>query len=278
MKNLRTTKIGLGIVAATLVLSFSAYQQNDLPTINTDGNSKLRTVDHKAFKDGEKLEFRLHYGFVNAGTAKIEVNKLDKKIANREIYHIVGTGKTVGAFDWVFKVRDRYETFLDVEGVFPWMFVRDINEGGYKKKQQYQFAQSKKTVETHKGEVYETPEGIQDMLSSFFYARTLDYSKAKKGEVFTIWTFVDEEVWPLKIRYMGEDKVKVGGTYYNALKFHPVTQKGRIFDKEEDVSFWVSNDGNKIPLMIEAKILIGAVKAELTNAEGLAHPLSIAKK
>ena len=133
-------------------------------------------------------------------------------------------------------------------------------------------------VETHKGEVYETPEGIQDMLSSFFYARTLDYSKAKKGDVFTIWTFVDEEVWPLKIRYMGEDKVKVGKTYYNALKFHPVTQKGRIFDKEEDVSFWVSNDGNKIPLMIEAKILIGAVKAELTNAEGLAHPLSIAKK
>ncbi|MBL1233017.1 MAG: DUF3108 domain-containing protein [Flavobacteriales bacterium] len=278
MKNLRTTKIGLGIVAAILVLSFSAYQQNDLPTINTDGNSKLRTVDHKAFKDGEKLEFRLHYGFVNAGTAKIEVNKLDKKIANREIYHIVGTGKTVGAFDWVFKVRDRYETFLDVEGVFPWMFVRDINEGGYKKKQKYQFSQTKKMVETHKGEVYETPEGIQDMLSSFFYARTLDYSKAKKGDVFTIWTFVDEEVWPLKIRYMGEDKVKVGKTYYNALKFHPVTQKGRIFDKEEDVSFWVSNDGNKIPLMIEAKILIGAVKAELTNAEGLAHPLSIAKK
>ena len=250
MKNLRTTKIGLGIVAATLILSFSAYQQNDLPTINTDGNGKLRTVDHKAFKDGEKLEFRLHYGFVNAGTAKIEVNKLDKKIANREIYHIVGTGKTVGAFDWVFKVRDRYETFLDVEGVFPWMFVRDINEGGYKKKQKYQFSQTKKMVETHKGEVYETPEGIQDMLSSFFYARTLDYSKAKKGEVFTIWTFVDEEVWPLKIRYMGEDKVKVGKTYYNALKFHPVTQKGRIFDKEEDVSFWVSNDGNKIPLMI----------------------------
>lgn len=134
MKNLRTTKIGLGIVAAALVLSFSAYQQNELPTINNDGNGKLRTVDHKAFKDGEKLEFRLHYGFVNAGTAKIEVNKLDKKIANREIYHIVGTGKTVGAFDWVFKVRDRYETFLDVEGVFPWMFVRDINEGGYKKK------------------------------------------------------------------------------------------------------------------------------------------------
>ena len=278
MKNLKTTQLFTGIFAIALVVFFSAYQQNDLPTVNYDGNTSLRTVENKAFKAGEVLEFRLHYGFVNAGVAKIEVNKLDKKIANRDIYHIVGTGKTVGATDWFFKVRDRYETFLDAEGVFPWMFVRDINEGGYKKKQKYQFLQTKKKVETHKGEVYETPEGIQDMLSSFFYARTLDYSKSKEGDVITIWTFVDEEVWPLKIRYMGKDQVKVGKTTYNALKFHPVTQKGRIFKHEEDVSFWISDDENKIPLMIEAKILIGALKAELTNAEGLASPLNIAKK
>lgn len=255
-------------------------QQNDTPVINTTTSdaSSLRKINHNAFKAGEVLEFRLHYGFMNAGTAKIEVKEYDKKINNREVYHIVGTGKTASAFDWVFKVRDSYETYLDVEGVFPWLFVRDINEGGYKKKQKYQFVQNKKIVATQKGETHKAPEGIQDMLSSFFYSRTLDYSKSKVGDVITIWSFVDDEIWPLKIRYMGKERVKLGKTTYHAIKFHPVTQKGRIFDKEEDVTFWISDDENKIPLMIEAKILIGSIKVELTNSKGLSHPLAIVKK
>lgn len=275
---MKTTKILLGL---TIIIFFSAYQtKENRVLINTysENAATLRSITHNAFKAGEVLEFRLHYGFMNAGTAKIEINAEGKKIKGREVYHIVGTGQTEGAFDWFFKVRDRYETYLDVEGVFPWVFVRDINEGGYKKKQNYQFYQDKKIIETHKGEKHQVPEGIQDMLSSFYYSRTLNYSNAKIGEVFTIWSFVDNEVWPLKIRYMGKSTVKLGKTTYNAIKFHPVTQQGRVFDKEEDVTFWISNDENKIPLMIEAKILVGAIKVELTNIKGLSHPLSIAKK
>lgn len=275
---MKTTKTLLGIV---LVIFFSAYQTQDtayLNSLKSIHSDSLRNVNHNAFKAGEVLEFRLHYGFINAGSAKIEVKALNKKIKGRDIYHIVGTGQTEGAFDWFFKVRDRYETYLDVEGVFPWVFVRDINEGGYKKKQKYQFYQDKKVVETHKGEKHQTPEGIQDMLSSFYYSRTLDYSNAKTGEIFTIWSFVDNEVWPLKIRYMGKTKVTVGKKTYNAIKFHPVTQKGRVFEKEEDVTFWISDDGNKIPLLIEAKVLVGAIKVELTNTKGLSHPLAITTK
>ena len=272
---MKTTKVLFGLV---LIVFFSAYQNKNATITNTIDSSSLRKINHNAFKAGEVLEFRLHYGFINAGSAKIEVNKLDKKIKGRDVYHIVGTGQTEGAFDWFFKVRDRYETYLDVEGVFPWVFVRDINEGGYKKKQKYQFYQDKKIVETHKGEKHQIPEGVQDMLSSFYYSRTLDYSNAKVGEVFTIWSFVDNEIWPLKIRYMGKSNVTLGKTTYKAIKFHPVTQKGRIFDKEEDVTFWVSDDENKVPLMIEAKALVGAIKVELKNTKELTHPLAIVKK
>lgn len=262
------------ILAGAILFGVFGFTKQDVPQIENEDISDLRSINNHAFKAGEVLEYRLHYGLVNAGTAKLEVKKLENKIAGREVYHIIGTGKTKGAFDWFFKVRDRYETYLDVDGVFPWMFVRNINEGGYKKQQTYKFAQSKNKVNNGEGESFETPEGIQDMLSSFYYARSIDFSNAKLGEVYTIWSFVDDEIWPLKIRYMGKDEIKVSGQKYKAIKFHPVVQEGRLFENEEDVTVWISDDENKIPLLAQGKVMVGSVKMELIKAKGLANPSS----
>jgi len=269
MKQIKT--IITRLVLATAFIFFS-FTKEKVPTIETGTVPILRNIKNNAFKTGEKLEYRLHYGIINAGTAKLEIKPLSQKIAGRDVYHIVGSGRSKGAFDWVFKVRDTYETFLDIDGIFPWMFVRDINEGGYKKQQTYKFAQNNNKVDNGKGKSFETPHGVQDMLSAFYYARSIDYSKAKKGETFTIWSFVDDELWPLKIRYLGKDQIKVSGDKYNALKFCPVVQEGRLFENEEDVTVWISDDENKIPLLAQGKVLIGSVKMELSKAKGLANP------
>ncbi|TXB64812.1 DUF3108 domain-containing protein [Vicingus serpentipes] len=269
---MKTKHIISAIAIAGLFSAFSAQQQ--IAIGQTTEKTEFRKIESEAYKPGEVLEYRLHYGVINAGTARLEVNKLDKKIAGREVYHVVGTGKSKGAFDWFFKVRDRYETFIDKDGAFPWMFVRDVNEGGYKIKQNYTFAQNKQKVITQDGNEFEAPEGIQDMLSSFYYARTIDFSNAKKGEIFTIWSFVDDEIWPLKIRYAGKEKVEVSGDTYNAMKFHPVIQTGRLFKSEDDVSVWISDDANKIPLLAQGKVMVGSVKMELTGYKGLVAPIS----
>lgn len=264
------------LLAIVSVVLFSAFGLSD-QEINTTGepsNKPLRNIEVNAFKPGEVLEYRLHYGVINAGVAKLEVNKLDKKIDGREAFHIVGTGKSTGAFDWFFKVRDRYETIFDAEGAFPWAFLRDVNEGGYKIKQNYKFVQKQNKVINEKGTEFQTPEGVQDMLSSFYFARTIDFTKAKNGEIFTIWSFVDDELWPLKIKFAGRETVKVSGKKYKAMKFHPVIQTGRLFKNETDVSVWISDDTNKIPLLAEGKILVGSVKMELTNYQNLAGPIS----
>ena len=261
------------ILGAIVTLAFFSFIKQENPQVETvENTSSLRNINNNAFKAGEVLEYRLHYGVINAGTATLEVKKLDQKIAGREVYHIVGSGKTKGAFDWFFKVRDRYETFLDVDGVFPWLFKRDVNEGGYKIKQNYKFAQTKNKVDNGEGKSFETPNGVQDMLSAFYYARAIDYSKAKVGDVFTIWSFVDDEIWPLRIRYLGKDEIKVSGDKYKALKFCPVVQEGRLFENEDDVAVWISDDANKIPLLAQGKVMIGSVKMELTKATGLANP------
>lgn len=265
------------ILALALIGMFSAFNNTELEAnaqIPDTNNNKLRNVDVTAFKPGEVLEYRLHYGVISAGTAKLEVNKMDKKIDGREAFHIVGTGQSRGAFDWFFKVRDRYETVFDAEGAFPWVFLRDVNEGGYKIKQNYKFIQKQNKVINEKGVEFSAPEGIQDMLSAFYYARTIDFSNAKMGEIFTIWSFVDDEIWPLKIKFAGREIVKVEGEKFKAMKFHPVIQTGRLFKSETDVSVWISDDINKIPLLAEGKVMVGSVKMELTSYKGLAGPIS----
>ena len=235
---------------------------------------KYQKIDNKAFKVGEKLEYKFAYGLINAGTATLEVKKHPKKINNREILHIDGKGQSNKAFDLFFKVRDSYETYIDEEGIFPWLFVRRIHEGGYEKAQDYKFFQHQGKVKNEDEEVYSVPHGIQDMLSSFYFARTLDFSNIKKGDEFEFMSFVDEEIYPLRIRYSGKKTIKIKQGKFDCLVFHPVIQEGRIFKSDEDLTVYITNDENKIPVLAKAKILVGSLRMELTDYKNLANPLA----
>jgi len=233
----------------------------------------FRKVKNSSFQVGEKLTYTMHYGFIDAGRATLEVKACDKKINNRDLIHVVGKGKSLGAFNWFFKVQDRYETYIDAESMIPWMFIRRVYEGGYEINQDYTFYQHKKKV-SDGDKSYEVPENIQDMISSYYYARTLDFTNAKIGDEFEFNSFVDGEVFPLKIKFLGKETIKIRKGKFKCLKFVPVVQKGRIFKTEDDLQVWISDDENKIPLLAKAKILVGSIKMEVTDYEGLKTPLS----
>lgn len=236
-------------------------------------DAQLKKVENKAFKKGEVLNYRLHYGSVDAGTATIEVRPEDTKFAGRSVYKMVGTGTTNAVFDMFFKVRDRYETYIDAESLTPWVFIRRVDEGGYKINQNQIFNPYKKTVSSD-GKDFSVPENVQDMLSAFYCARTIDYSHAKVGDIFTINAFVDDEIWPMKFKYAGKQVIKSDIGKINCLKFTPIVQKGRVFKKEEDLSVWISDDGNKIPVRAEAKLVVGSVRMDLTSFQNLANPVA----
>jgi len=267
----QTALLTLGIF-----LALSGFSQKRPPkaSLDTLPVMTLPGIDQNAFSEGEYLRFRLHYGLIDAGEAELNIYKSDRKYEGRQALRVVGTGKTLGAFNWFFKVRDRYETYLDEQGIFPWEFVRDIREGGYEKYQTYRFHQEKAAVSTNKGDTFKIPPLSQDMLSSFYFARTLDFSNARIGDVFTIPTFVDEEEYPLKIRYLGKEKLKSRTGTYRCLKFVPVVQEGRIFEEEEDMIVWVTDDKNKIPVLAQAKVLVGSIKMELVEYRNLSNPIA----
>lgn len=264
------------ILIGALLLTLVAPAQTTPPLVSMDTlpPAPLQQRENTAFGPGEYLRFRLHYGIIDAGEAELTVNGSDRKIFGRDVYHVVGTGQTLGAFDWFFKVRDRYETYVDTKGIFPWLFIRNINEGGYEKHQNYTFYQHKAAVKTDEGKVYKIEPGAQDMLSSLYYARTFDFSNAQPGDVFTIPTFVDDEEFPLRIKFLKREVISTRMGKFRCLKFVPVVQKGRIFKKEEDMIVWITDDKNKLPILAKAKVLVGSIKMELVEYKNVKNPVA----
>lgn len=269
------------VLAPVALASFYFFtpDQTDLTQLPEPLNQVEKTVDlpqkeNDAFTTGESLSYRLHYGFMDAGVAVLEVMPEVKEIGGRKVYHIVGNGYSKGSFDWFFKVKDRYETYLDKDALVPWYFVRRCNEGGYIINQDYLFNHYTKKVDIGEGKSCDIPTGIQDMLSSFYYARNLDFSTVKEGDIFTIPSFVDKQIWTLKIKYVGKETISTDLGKFKTLKFRPIIQTGRIFKKEEDLNVWITDDKNHIPLRAQAKILVGSIKMDLTSYQNLANPVA----
>lgn len=231
------------------------------------------TAKSNSFKSGERLRYRVTYGFMDAGEAVLTVNETSKKGAGRSLYHVKGEGRTLGGFNLFYKVEDTYESYMDKQGAFPWYFKRRVNEGGYKIEQDYTFKQDKQRVNNGKKD-FKVPVGIQDMISSFYYARTLDFESMKKGQITTFKCFMDDEIWPLKVKFVGYEEINIRKGKFDCLKFVPVVQEGRYFKSEDDVEFWVTNDKNRIPVLVKAKIPVGTVKMHLVEWQGLKYTLA----
>lgn len=238
-------------------------------------NGQLRTVNNQCFGAGEELKYVLHYGIFNAGEATLKVKKTKPNKTNkRKQWYVEGIGKTTGTFSWFFKVYDEYASTIDAEGVFPYHFKRRVNEGGYKISQDYYFNHAEDKLKTHKNEEFAISKYAQDMISAFYYARTLNFDTAKVGDVYRFQSFVDEKEDTLRIKYLGKRFVNIRNGKYRVMAFCPVVIEGNIFENDEALVVYISDDKNRVPVLAEAKILVGSVKMELESYKNLMHPLA----
>lgn len=238
-------------------------------------SAQLRTIKNDAFGAGEELKYVLHYGIFNAGEATLKVKKSVENASNdRPQLYVEGIGKTTGTFSWFFDAYDVYASTIDADGVFPYKFKRRVNEGGYKISQDYIFNHQLEIVRTQADTSYSVPRYTQDIMSAFYYARTLNFDTAKIGDVYRFNSFVDNEVFPIRIKYLGKSTVSIRNGKYKVLKFSPVVQEGVIFESDDDLLVYISDDHNRIPILVEAKILIGSIKMEIDSYKNLKHKLA----
>lgn len=232
-----------------------------------------RSVTNTAFKRGEELKYRVHYGAMNAGIATLTIDNTNKLINGRSTLHAVGVGNSIGAFDWFFKVRDRYESYMDEQAMMPWIFIRRVDEGGFKISQNQTYDHTIGRVNSN-GKMMTVPKYIQDMVSTFYYARTLDFTNAKVGDIYSVPTFIDDSVWTMKLKFKGRETIKTDLGKVKCLKFAPVVQVGRVFKKEEDLTLWISDDANHVPMRAQGSLVVGSIKMDIISTSGLMVPLN----
>ncbi|NOZ47787.1 MAG: DUF3108 domain-containing protein [Chlorobi bacterium] len=236
-----------------------------------------------AFQFGENISYEVYYnwGFIwlNAGNVYFRVDKAQNQ--NNVLYHFNSAGNTYKEYDWFFKVRDRYETYVDSAEFKPLQFFRSTSEGGYAVNNKYFFNYSENhiftiTENSDKPLSYDTlnlPKCTFDVLTTIYYARNIDYSQYEINDKIPLSIIIDNELFDLYIKYLGKENytLRDGITTYRCIKFKPLLVEGTIFSGGENMTVWVTDDKNKIPVMVEAKILIGSIKAIVINMEGLRH-------
>lgn len=236
------------------------------------GQSKILKAENDAFTYGEELKYKVKYNLyfnINVGVVDFKIANDPKNKLGADCYNIVSKGRTMSFYDNFFKVRDHYETYLAEESLLPKLFIRRINEGGYKKTNNVKFYHDVKSAMNEENEVIEIPPNTQDVVSALYFARTFDFENAAVGDSLKFPLFIDNEVYEVGLKYMGKEKISTEFGEYKCLKIKPILIVGRVFDSEESMTLWVTDDANKIPLRIESGISVGAIRADLVDYENL---------
>ncbi|ATA76890.1 ATP-dependent exonuclease [Capnocytophaga canimorsus] len=236
----------------------------------------------EAFQSGEWMKFRVRYGIFNASYATLQ---LKETVRNGEkVYHAVGKGQTTGLARLFFKVDDTYESYFGKLDEKPRFFIRDIYEGGYTKKLNISFDHNKqqatiKDLEKNEEAIMDTPLGIQDIISAFYWLRDRpELENIKEGEEIVIdMLFDDDEIFKFKLRFLGKENIKTKFGKINTLMFRPLVQDGRVFKEQESLTVWITDDENRIPVQVRASLRVGSLWAELDDFGGLKHETTMKK-
>jgi hypothetical protein len=234
-----------------------------------------------AYDVGEWFKFRIHYGFVNAGYATMEVK--DAVVKNKKTFHVVGKGYTTGMSRFFFKVDDVYESYIDKESGNPLQYVRKINEGGYIKNQEGFFNQSANSIlvkdyKNRNEKTFVIPKNTQDILSAFYYLRNYpNIDKISPGESVLIDMFIDDETTKFKLKFVGREDITTKFGVVSCMIFKPLVQSGRVFKEKESLTVWISDDTNRLPIRIKADLAVGSIKADLDAFKGLNNQFKIKK-
>lgn len=244
--------------------------------------SSMCDLENSSFKVGEKLVYKAYYNWqfvwVPAGEAVFEVKD------NKDFYEIIVTGRTYTSYDYFFRVRDYFYSKVDKKTLLPQNFVRIVEEGNYRKFDSLVFDHKNQTAKSINGPSRSktTTKNIpfvsctHDLLSVLYFMRNIDVPAYKVGEHIPVKMLFDEEIYPIKVRYTGkESKVEVKDLgVFNTITVVPDLVSGNVFKDGNKMKVWVTDDRNKIPLLIESPLAVGTAKAVLQSYSGIRHKVT----
>lgn len=257
---LLTVSLALGFTLSSLIMY--------APDTRLDNGFSFRKLPNTSFKVGEKLTFRAHYGLINAARITMSVDPVMQQIGTRKAFLVRTEGETLKSFDWMYKVRDKFDSYLDEESLAPLRYSMSKRENKYTASDAVIYYHEQKKLRNLKGEMA-MPTYTQDIASAIYYARNLDFITAKLNQSFPVDVYLDNKVYNLQFKFIGRETLHTDIGKVRCIKLRPKLVVDRVFKEDDDMTIWVSDDKNKIPIRVESAIQVGSIKVDITAYENL---------
>jgi hypothetical protein len=233
---------------------------------------QMRRIKNDAFRVGERLVFDVNYGYITAGEAVMAISAYDT-VAGRKTFRVQFTVNSLPSFSWIYRVEDRYLTFIDAEAIAPLRFEQHIREGSYRRDFIAEFDHVKKIAQTSDGQ-HPIPPYVHDILSAFYYVRTVDLSTYKTGDMLMLQNFYKDTSYELAVKILGRQELEVAAGTFRTVVVEPLVKEGGLFKSEGRIVVWLTDDAVKMPIRVNTKVVIGSIDTELREYSGLIGPVT----
>lgn len=246
------------------------------PTIGAQEIFNPPIKHNTAFKAGESLTYQLRYGFISAGIATLSLT--EDIYHHKPAFHSFSIVQTTGLADKIYGVKDVYESWFDKETNLPFKQLSNVSEGKYTKYNEVVYDRKDNSVHSKLSGNHKVPDKILDLSSTLYYIRRVDFSKLNENEVVFVNMFFSDEIFPFRFIYKGKETIRTNFGKINCIKISPVVEVGRMFKRSDDLTIWLTDDGNHIPVLIRLDIrIVGTVNLKLVKYENIANPLAFQK-
>lgn len=248
-------------LADNVIANSDSFQNLEKPAIDSlVSNKPARKIENKAFGVGEKLEYSVNYGFINAGNAVMEIDTV-VDIRGYKCFRVTSTAKSNKFFSTFYRVNDRVLSFIDVEGIYSLWFEKHLREGNFKSDRWISFQQDKNIAVNNKQDTVKVPEYVQDVLSAMYYIRT---QPLEVGKSLLVDNHTDNKNYPLEVKILRKEKIKVSAGKFECFVVEPLLQEGAgVFQHKGKLTVWLTDDQYRLPVLMKSKIFVGSISAEL---------------
>lgn len=229
------------------------------------------------YSPGEEIQYRVHYGFFTAGEAFMRLSDKFYRVNGRPCFRSEIIGNSIGAFDHIVRIRDVWGSYFDTAYFMPQKSFRSIAENNYRKREEVYFDYNRNIatikVENSEDQTVGIHNTIQDMVSGYYFLRLQEYGSLKKNDTIRMKGIFEDKTYDFNIIYLGKTEVKTKFGKAKAFLISPLMPSNSLFRGKHPIKMWISDDQNRIPLKIEAELMLGSLDMDIKDYRNLKFPI-----